>query len=167
MALGASTAGASQARLEASSQIMDLEINGKKLAVRVLIDSGAELSFISQRIIAENGLSATTLSIRAHAVDGHEVQVYGEHDLKVHATDERGPCYEQAVHFLASNISDFDVILGQPWLRAVNPDILWDHGLWSHRPRKPITIEVISHKKILRIAARERVGMIMISAYAP
>ena len=88
-ALGASMTGAGRER-NSISQTMEITLGGVKRAVHVLIDSGAELNFISQKVIAEQGLSAISSSIRAHAVDGHEVQVYGEHDITVHACDLRG-----------------------------------------------------------------------------
>ena len=84
--------------------------------------------------------------------------------MKVLATDARGACYTQDVHLIASNIKDFDVILGQPWLQAVNPDIQWDQGIWLHRPKNPIKIQIVSLRKIMRIARTEQLGTIRITA---
>ena len=142
---------------------MQLEVNGQKTAVRVLIDSGAQASFISQKLIAELGLSATTSAVRAHAVDGHDVQVYGEHDLRVHAIDSRGNCSSQEVHLLASTIEEFDLIVGQPWLKAVNPEINWARGVWFYRFTKPVTISVISYQKMRRIARKQLVEVIRLA----
>ena len=148
----------------AITQTMELEFDGVKRAVRVLIDSGAELNFISQKIIAEKGLSATYSSIKAHAVDGHDVQIFGEHDILLHATDVRGACYSQKQSFLAATIRDFDVILGMPWLRAADPEIRFKEGVWFHRFERPVRIEEISAAKLMRIARKEQIGVIRLAA---
>ena len=117
---------------------MNLEVAGEKHEVRVLIDSGAELNFVSQMVIAKLGLSAPKSSYRAHAVDGHDIQVYGEHELLLHAVDVRGVCYSQSHRFLATTIKDFDLILGMPWLRDTDPEIRFRENVWFHRAEKPL-----------------------------
>ena len=98
-------------------QIMEIKVVGKKRAIRVLIDSSAELNFISQRIITKEGLSATNSSVKAYTVDGYLVYIYSDYTFRVYTTDVRGIYYSDNYRFLATNIREINVILGFPQLQ--------------------------------------------------
>jgi len=103
----------------------------------VLIDSGAEENFVSQRTVVQFGFSALKGPRAAHTVDGQPIRVYGTHHFIVHARDMRGESASSMQRFLATDISGYDMILGIPWLTAVNPDIHWKEGRWFYRTEDP------------------------------
>lgn len=141
-----------------------MEFGSRKRALRVLIDSGAELNFISQRVIAEEGLSATTSAMRAHAVDGHPVKIYGDHSLMVHATDARGACFPTNHRFLATDLQDFDAILGYAWLYEVDPEVNWKERTWNYREQSSVRIELVSLEELLATAGDTPIGMIRLAS---
>ena len=111
------------------------------ITAHVLIDSGAETNFLSQKW-AKTYLPDTPTS-RPHkvkAVDGHRIQSYGGRTLVISATDTN-QFTRQALHaFEAVDIEGYDFILGLPWLKATNPDIDWDNGTWKYREAAQIQI---------------------------
>jgi transposase InsO family protein len=101
--------------------------------VTALIDSGAQENFLSQRVIVEAGFQGEPTSIKAHTVDGSPVRVYGRHTIVTRATDMRGVSMDSRQSYIATDIRRYDMILGFPWLKAMNPDIDWDRGTWEYR----------------------------------
>ncbi|RMZ79297.1 hypothetical protein DV736_g6684, partial [Chaetothyriales sp. CBS 134916] len=99
-----------------------------------LIDSGAQDDFISQKLVAELDLMGKPPDVAGKAVDGHTIRIYGRHDLCILATDADEA--RSALHssLLATDISEFDLILGMNWLWNVNPDINFREGTWRLRP---------------------------------
>ena len=90
--------------------------------VRALIDTGAQENFISQHVVAEEGLKAEPTSMGAHTVDGHRIAIYGRHAVETQATDAKGVTHSTTQIYLATDITGYGAILGYPWLIAANPD---------------------------------------------
>ncbi len=103
-------------------------------------------------------------SIRAHAVDGRAINVYGEHTFRVYATDTRGTCYSMDHDFAATDVQDADLILGYPWLRDVQPEIDWRQGAWNDRLPRVGDVQLVSLKEIIRLGKRHGLGMIRLSS---
>jgi hypothetical protein len=101
--------------------------------LNALLDSGAEENFISQRIVAEAKLLPTPVTTRVRTINGRPITIYGRHALEAHARDERGLDGHTEQNFLATDLIGYDVILGFPWLQAVNPDVNWEKGTWVYR----------------------------------
>jgi hypothetical protein len=57
------------------------------------------------------------------AIDGHQITIYGTHDLKIKAKDDHNITRSTKPAFYATDMTHYDVILGLAWLDYVNPDI--------------------------------------------
>lgn len=114
---------------------MQIEISTSKgtRTLRTLLDSGAHTSLISQRIIVEMGVPPTSTSAGAYSVDGHPIRTYGRHEIETFTTDARGICRSSIEKYIATDIVIYDVILGFPWLRDVDPETRWSTGKWYYR----------------------------------
>jgi Reverse transcriptase (RNA-dependent DNA polymerase) len=53
-----------------------------------LLDSGTDEALISQRFAKENKLQAAPVGPMGIAVNGHQITIYGTHDLKIKAKDD-------------------------------------------------------------------------------
>jgi hypothetical protein len=91
--------------------------------LHALLDSGAEENFISQRVVMESRLQSKMAATRVKSIDGHQIVVYGQHEIETHANDKRGISGYVEQRFLATDIKGYDMILGFPWLKYVNPEI--------------------------------------------
>lgn len=103
-------------------------------SLRALLDSGAQDDFISQHTVVRLELPLVSAPLRARAVDGHSVDVYGRLACEVHATDSQGRSESTARHLISTEIQGYDLILGKKWLREVNPLINWKDDEWEYRP---------------------------------
>ena len=109
--------------------------------VTVLVDSGASANFMTRRMIKRGELRKRDVNVRL--ADGSERQVYGE----VYKTIVIGMrfsenYYECKCAFKVMDLqSKYEIILGQTWLKEVNPQIDWAEGT--------ITIQKADGSKIL------------------
>lgn len=97
-------------------------VNG--FPVKILIDSGAMRDFASSKLVKKFGLATSTLE--------HPLRVRLANGL-VQATDRyldnaildiaEQHCVSR--NFVITDIQDYDIILGKPWLTDINPDIDW------------------------------------------
>src|SRR5699024_8069217 len=93
---------------------------GKKQA-RALLDCGAQ-AFLLSHIWAKTHLGGPEeLPRKLRAIDGHPIQSYGRHRLRVDATDANGTTRTWSHMYDAVEMDTYDVILGMPWLKQVNP----------------------------------------------
>jgi hypothetical protein len=107
-----------------------------------LVDSGAMENFLSQRVIVEEGLQAHATSMGAYSVDGHDIRIYGRHICETHVKDTRGETRMSTQSYLATDIKQYDAILGWPWLQAVDPEIYWKEARWEYRQSDIPVVEV-------------------------
>ena len=117
---------------------VDVAINvaGERHVLYALVDSGAEDDFISQAVVLRLGLKGEAPNTFGKAVDGHQIRLFGRHQLKVHATDSQGEQTIASCNLYATDIKQFDMILGMNWLRKVDPDISFRDGTWRVRPEE-------------------------------
>lgn len=112
--------------------------------VRVLIDSGASRSFISQ-IWAKQHLQDTQgVPHKVEAVDGHEIQSYGSREILLRLADSTGTRTRLKWQCESVDMSRYDMILGYDWLQTVNPDIDWAQCRWSYKDETPSELEVVA-----------------------
>ena len=112
---------------------IDIPTSRRWRTLHALLDSGAEENFISQKVIVESKLDAKPVSTRVKSIDGHSINLYGQHAIETHARDMRGINGYTEQKLLATDIVGYDLILGFPWLQAVNPKINWEHREWKYR----------------------------------
>ena len=110
--------------------------NGDWKSLRGLINSGAEINFISQLAVKEATLNESDSTMKAvTTLDGRTLPVYGEHDMVTRIIDTKGDIVEEKDFFHAVDIQGYDIILGYPWLQTRNPDVDWTTGRWAYTPR--------------------------------
>jgi transposase InsO family protein len=102
--------------------------------ITALLDSGAEANFISQLVVKDLELPLKPYQGGAHGVAGHPLHIYGLAQAPVTAVDKRGASGTHTMPFISTNLKGFDVILGMPWLREVDPSVSWKEGSWAYRP---------------------------------
>jgi hypothetical protein len=108
---------------------------GKVRIERALIDSGAEENCVRQTLVADCGWKPTGEESGGLAtLEGKEVWTYGVHDLPITATDSGGESRTSRHAFVACDFEGLDVnlILGYPWLAAVDPLLGFRAGIWRY-----------------------------------
>jgi hypothetical protein len=115
---------------------------------KALLDSGAEVNFVSQLFAKQCGWNMTRESpMRASGIDGAALYIYGEYDVFVKAKDSEG-CERKHKHtFQAANIEGYSLILGYPWLASQNPGVDWQARRWRY-PLDESRLEVVSEKEM-------------------
>ncbi|KAK2786408.1 hypothetical protein FQN52_007865 [Onygenales sp. PD_12] len=66
--------------------------------------------------------------------EGYKTYSFAQFDLPVETTDTKEASLEDTYHFHSVKLVGYDMILGFPWLKTVNPLINWQEGkfiLWT------------------------------------
>jgi hypothetical protein len=101
--------------------------------VKALVDSGAELNFISQLMIKEAALAASIDgATQARTLNGRLVPIYGTHKIQTRVADSSGSELIAEDLFCAIDLEDYDIVLGYPWLQTRNPDVDWAGSRWRY-----------------------------------
>ncbi|KAI9785429.1 MAG: hypothetical protein M1816_000398 [Peltula sp. TS41687] len=92
-----------------------------------LIDLGANENFISHLRVAELGIKPRLdeATPRVTTMDETQLQVYGVYRPRIRATDNSGTTEELHSRLPAASFTGWDIVLGWPWLKELNPDINW------------------------------------------
>jgi hypothetical protein len=64
-------------------------------------------------------------------LNGERLTTYYYHTLPLRMLGAGGKQLKMADYFLAADIEGFDMVLGIPWLRNIDPDIQWTEGTWA------------------------------------
>jgi hypothetical protein len=88
VAMGRNPEGARDTRRMTANVVLRTPQGTRKFLA--LIDCAAEENFISQRLVVEQGLTATPTKVAGRTIDGHKVIIYGEHALPTFAIDSNG-----------------------------------------------------------------------------
>jgi Reverse transcriptase (RNA-dependent DNA polymerase)/RNase H-like domain found in reverse transcriptase/Integrase zinc binding domain/Chromo (CHRromatin Organisation MOdifier) domain/Integrase core domain len=142
---------------------LDVEVQtpqGKRM-LHALLDSGAQGNFISQAIVLEERIPFEKTSARVNGVGGQGVSVYGAGTLETHARDMRGIQRWSDHPFYAVNLQGFELILGMPWLKKMNPDISWTEREWFYRNARA-AIGTDSAEKFVEQDEIMHMGMILV-----
>ena len=111
--LGGTTTGANES-LEAQ-----VEYKAKRgwKKTKALIDSGADMNLILQLLVKESGWQLRTEGApNAHSISGQRLQVYGVVTITMSIIDQDGKAKTKQNDFVATDLPDYEVILGKPWL---------------------------------------------------
>ncbi|KAI9775895.1 MAG: hypothetical protein M1816_005714, partial [Peltula sp. TS41687] len=92
-----------------------------------LIDLGANENFISHLRAAELGIKPRLdeATPKVTTIDETQLQVYGVYRPRIRVTDNSGSTGESHSRLLAASFTGWDIVLGWPWLKELNPDIKW------------------------------------------
>jgi hypothetical protein len=91
--------------------------------ISILLDSGADSNFISDRIVEDYQIKFGKLSnpITLKLADGSTAKKIDKQGLLGIKIGE----YTEQVPMFVAELGEFDVILGHPWLYKLNPEICW------------------------------------------
>lgn len=103
-----------------------------------LIDSGASLNFLSHMRAKEMDITYDQADKAPviRTLGGDRLQTYGFVSAKVRLRDSQGMEVVRQQEFLVATITGYDLVLGMPWLRDVDPLIRWTNGYWSTRRKE-------------------------------
>jgi transposase InsO family protein len=141
----------------------DLCRTGGKHTFRALIDNGAQLNLISQRVVRELDMEGLDLpKPTAKYLNDQRLQIHKAHDLKLSVVDEIGKWKRKSQRFWGADIGGYDLILGWDWLEAMDPLISFTRGtfMWNEKRSDE---KMSREKKDLFLAAIENgeVGIMM------
>ena len=110
------------------------------LDFKALIDSGAQGTFINRQLATRLGLPTRQLqkAIEALNVDGSENRTGKITEIAQLGLEVAGRI--ETIKFMIAGLGKEEIILGNPWLRRVNPDIDWEAG--RLRFRKPMEQDI-------------------------
>jgi hypothetical protein len=138
----------------------------------ILLDSGATCTIVSKNFLNQNQLKAVLMDNpqQAEVANGKTIPMTHQYSGQL----KMGK-YLQRRNFKVLPIRKFDIILGQDWLREINPWINWKNNVcqfrWNQRlvKLKPIDLQpeeeteedvLISHKQAGRWAKHEHCGLL-------
>jgi hypothetical protein len=109
---------------------------------RALIDLDAELNLVLQLFMKEVGWQLQPDSAPpVKSIDGRYVIAYGTLRIATNITDRDKKCRKQQDDYVSTDISGYDLILGDPWLQTRNLDIDWEARAWRYTEHsKPLEI---------------------------
>lgn len=119
-----------------------MEVRGTE--IRALVDTGAQGNFISPRIVNRLKLpwKRKLTPYRLRTVDG-ELVTYGNGivDMETAHIQVRIQDHCENLTCDITDITDYDLVLGIPWLRASNPRVNWNTGQfqWDTPGRDSVT----------------------------
>ena len=100
-----------------------------------LLDSGAESNFIQQRWAKQYLPDIDSPVRQVRAINDTTVKSYGSRELNLIIADADAEFRDHTEIMESVDISEYDAILGFPWLETANPIIDWSAKHWQYRPR--------------------------------
>ena len=88
----------------------------------VLLNTGAQASFLSQKIVIKEDFWADPTFMGAIAVDNHLIAVYSQHTVNTEATDSNKELRSFKIDFIVTDIKRYDTILKWLWIFEIDPD---------------------------------------------
>jgi hypothetical protein len=109
---------------------------GGKHTLRALIDNGAQLNLISQKVVRELDMEGLDVpKPTAKYLNDQRLQLHKAHDMKLSVADETGARRRRSQRFWGADIAGYDLILGWDWLEAMDPLISFTRGtfIWNEK----------------------------------
>ena len=88
----------------------------------VLLNTDAQASFLSQKIIIKEDFWADSVFIDTMAVNSHLIAVYGQYAVNTEAIDFSRELCSFKIDFIATDIKRYDAILKWFWIFKIDPD---------------------------------------------
>lgn len=132
----------------------NLWVKGKKVQIVALVDSGANTTFISKKVVKTNNLETIKLAKPYGLINADGTKNKGgivTHYLN--ALIEIGS-HKSTSKLIVADIGDNDVILGFTFLREHNPSIDWRNGDWLF-DRCPETCQAQRERKKSTVSQEE------------
>ena len=161
MVCAATALGLGQNRRSRFAVAFNIELQTPKGRVTAwaLLDCGSEQNFVNHEWAKRHLPQAGMSTKKVHALDGHEIMSYGKHRVLTHVADHKGLAREHVHSFEAVEMAGYDVILGLPWLFAVNPEIDWINRTWVYRENtEDYDISLLSAEEAMRQIIKGNVG---------
>ena len=143
------------------------DVQGKVRMERALIDSGAQENCIRQALAVDCSWEvADKRNVGLATLDGKEVWTYGNYDIDIKATDSEDRTETHRHSFVACDFDgvDANIILGYPWLAAIDPTIGFRRGTWCY-PRPERSIEILKPKEFVKYMQKSRVFCLVAKMY--
>ena len=139
----ASAAGRSTKRVEPVLIQVQLRSRTGFRTIPALLDSGATENIISEAVVRELGLEKAGEPDTSFSTFNNEpASCSGMYDVQVRARDRQGGSQVGGFRFYAFEKTVQPLLLGMPWIQAMNPDVNWSNSTWRWRVTEDrITIE--------------------------
>jgi Reverse transcriptase (RNA-dependent DNA polymerase)/RNase H-like domain found in reverse transcriptase/Integrase zinc binding domain/Chromo (CHRromatin Organisation MOdifier) domain len=146
-----------------------LKTENEERRVSALVDSGAEANCIRRSLALQLDLPVLADRVTPLASpEGKKIYSYGDHSIRVAATDTLGDRRETDVRLVSCDfdLAGVEVILGYPWLQQVDPLISFKETTWRY-PIKGKELEILSAKKFARAVKNEAYIFVLTTVPAP
>lgn len=118
--------------------------NGSNKLLKALLDTGANANFISYSYLIKQGIHTdkTAMAQPIRYANGETAPCYGKFVTKVQVFDSARKLrtFDIMFHIIDIAPTQYQAILGQPWLGQADPDILLSTGRWRWRHQDPKTM---------------------------
>ncbi|KAK2789107.1 hypothetical protein FQN52_006370 [Onygenales sp. PD_12] len=102
--------------------------SGHKLVI-ALVNSSTESNFVDDFWAKSNQVEPTSHHLKTiQGFKGYKTHSFAQFNLPVETTDAKEASLEDTYHFHSVKLVRYNMILGFPWLKAVNPLIDWQEG---------------------------------------
>lgn len=128
-------------------------VQGRYVKLQAVFDSGSEVNLISSVHVAGMKLLPNDTTVRS--VGGSQVRCYGRICRRIYLRDDFGTQRSQISHFEVVDMLD-EAILGMPWLKQVNPRILWKEGHWNYALAAQDLRYVRPGRSVRRVASQSK-----------
>ena len=140
-------------------------MDSKLRNLQALVDSGAEVNLLDREVAARLGLKPRTSAMTINVFDGRPVEVLGQCELVIQAQDGFGHTARTTQRFYLTDVQEYDIILGHPWLIEVDPEIYWKAGYWAYRQPRIVGAEVVTARQFAKYAHKHpeaQMGVVMV-----
>ena len=132
---------------------------------QTFVNNDSDLNIIHQNLIKKWRINFNW-ELKGHpfVINGKKLFNYDIHDLKMHVYNHNRWMSAYCKFFHAAEIPGVDVILGYPWLHAVNPGIDWKEQAWQYSINLRQVSIISSEKFTLKMKKIRQIFTVMLSS---
>ena len=121
-----------------------------QMQARCLLDSGADINLISQRLQRSAQLQLIVHPVPAAVAFGeHTLEILGVVRERIQVVDFNGVSRSHLQTFFVSQFAGYDVVLGMPWLASADPHISYSQGTLAWRGHEPAPVLPATVQEVL------------------